>query len=225
MSYVPANFRKTRDSREMLYNVMRGDDVLHEKVLHPTTVREILNRLSAFAGDLAFTPEVIHRAEELLERNYDSDLGNDLFMPPNYAPYDDPKLASFYGILDIQTDNIQTRKETFDEIRERLISQVVRELEPELPGLTKVMNLFATEAWPRHGVADEAPLFHTDPDITLFRNPGRGWAAIDNPIATSTKTNVVQMYDSQPEFVFPRTHPAWEVDRHGGFYDQLDSPE
>jgi hypothetical protein len=157
----------------------------------------------------------------VLQQRYESDIGNDIFIPPNYAVYEDPKIAAFYGVDTSQTDNIQSRFETFDEQKDRLVKETVREVEVEIPGLAQMMNHYRTEDWARHGIQDEAPYIHADPDITLFRNPGRGWCSMDRPIATSEKSNVIDMYEGQPEYTFPTPHPGWEVDVRGGYWNSL----
>ena len=135
--------------------------------------------------------------------------------------YDDPQIAAFYGVDTTETANLQTRPETFEEAKDRLVRETARELEDEIPGLAQMMEHYRTEDWARYGIAEEAPYMHPDPDITLFRNPSRSWCTMDRPVATSQKRNVIDMYEGQPEYVFPRTHPGWEVDRRNGYWNSL----
>ena len=214
-------FKTGAKSYETVLAWARGDDLAHDIILHPDTVRDCLKELSKVCGNLAFTPEIQHRCAEVLQTKFDTDIGNDIFVPPNYAPYDDPKLAAFYGIDTSQTDNLQTRKESTEEQRKRLVREVVREVEVELPGLAQMMNHFSNEEWARHGVANEAPYMHSNPDVTLLRNPGGGWNGLDNPISTSDKGNVINMYEGQPEYTFPRQHPGWETDKRNGYFSRL----
>lgn len=211
----------SRDAPNIPYHWQRSDALIQDKVLHPETVREALAELAKVGGDLAYTPEMQARVMTVLERRFETNMGNDVFVPPNYAVYDDPSLAAFYGVDTSQTANLQTRKETFEEIKNRLIRETVRELEVELPGLAQMMEHYRREDWARYGVAEEAPFMHSDPDTTLFRNPDGGWCTIDRPISTSEKGNVIDMYEGQPEFVFPRAHPGWETDRRGGYWSSL----
>jgi hypothetical protein len=220
--FVPANRTRTsRDAALIPYHWERGDALIQDKVLHPETVREVMATLAPVGGNLVYTPEMQARIMTVLQRRFETDIGNDIFVPPNYAPYEDPQLAAFYGIDTSETNNIQTREETFEEQKKRLVKETARELETELPGLAEMMEHYREEDWARHGIADETIYMHSDPDITLFRNPGRGWCTIDRPVATSQKRNVIDMTEGQPEFVFPRTHPAWEVDRKYGYWDSL----
>jgi hypothetical protein len=177
--------------------------------------------LSKVAGDLAYTPEMQARIMTVLQQRFNSNIGNDVFVAPNYAVYEDPEIAAFYGVDTSETSNMQTRMETFDEQKARLIKETARELEVEIPGLAQTMENYRREDWARYGVADEAPYIHVDPDITLFRNPDRGWCTIDVPIATSEKSNVLDMYEGQPEFTFPTPHPGWTIDQRGGYFNSL----
>ena len=219
---IPANkFRTSRDSQAIPYHWQRSDALLQDKILHPDTIRQCMALLSKKGGDLAYTPEMQARIGTVLQQRYESDIGNDIFVPPNYAPYEDPALAAFYGIDTTETSNLQTRKETFEEQKNRLVEEVCRQLEVELPGLAQMMDHYQREGWARHGVADEAPFIHSDPDITLFRNPDRGWSAMDIGISTSNKSNVIDLYEGQPEYTFPTPHPGWEIDVPGGYWNSL----
>lgn len=213
--------RTSRDAVAIPYHWQRSDALLQDKILHPETVRECISALAEKGGALAYTPEMQQRIMEVLQQRFESDIGNDIFVPPNYAPYEDPQLAAFYGIDTSLTNNLQTRLETFEEQKDRLVQEVVREVEPEMPGLAQMMELYRREDWARHGVTDESLYVHSDPDITLFRNPDRGWCAIDRPISTSDKGNVINMYEGQPEYTFPRSHPGWDVDRKNGYWSSL----
>lgn len=214
-------YRTDRDSHRNAYHWQRSDATIQDSILHPDTIREIMTELSKVAGDLAYTPEMQARIMTVLQQRFNSNIGNDVFVVPNYAVYDDPEIAAFYGVDTSQTNNIQTRKETFDEQKARLIKETARELEVEIPGLAQMMEHYRREDWARHGISDEAPYIHSDPDVTLFRNPGGGWCSMDVPIATSEKSNVLDMYEGQPEFTFPTPHPGWEVDVKGGYWDSL----
>lgn len=214
-------YRTDRDSHLNAYHWQRSDATIQDKILHPDTVRMVMEKLSAIGGDLAYTPEMQARIMTVLQQRHNSNIGNDVFVVPNYAVYEDPELAAFYGVDTSETSNIQTRQETFDEQRSRLVKETARELEVELPGLAQMMEHYRREDWARYGIADEAPYIHADPDITLFRNPDRGWCTIDRPIATSEKSNVLNMYEGQPEFTFPCPHTGWTVDQQGGYFNSL----
>ena len=205
--------RRGFDNVAIPYKVARGDDLSQDTILTLGTVRMCMDKLSQFSPKLAYTPEIQQRCEEVLQRKYDDDIGNDAFAPPHYAVYEDPRLAAFYGVDTSMVENIQTRKETFEERRARLVDETVREIEPELLGLYQAMEQFRMEDWARHGVADEQIYTHVDPDITLFRNYNRGWSTMDRPIGTSEKSNVINLYEGEPEYTFPQPHPGWEVDR------------
>jgi hypothetical protein len=213
--------RRSGDSVEIAYRTARGDDVLQDKIFTHETVQMILRRLERIGGRLAYSPEVVHRVSTELQQRYETDVGNDIFIPPNYAPYEDPNLAAFYGVDTSQIDNIQTRKETFEETRHRLIEEVTRQIEVELPGLQTMMNHYEQENWARHGISDEMPFIHQDPDVTLFRNPERQWASIDRPVSTNDKGNVINLYDAEPDYTFPQPHPGWTVDKRTGFWSEL----
>ncbi len=219
---LPANrIRTSEDARQIPFHWQRSDSLVQNTVLHPDTVRACMEKLAMKGGSLAFTPEMQARLETVLQQRFESDKGNDMFEMPNYGPYEDQELAAFYGVDTTETNNIQTRKETFKERRDRLIKETVREVEVELPGLAQMMEHFRREDWARHGVADEAPFFHSDPDITLLRNPGRGWNTLDRPISTSDKSNVIDMFEGEPEYTFPTPHPGWDIDRRGGYFNSL----
>lgn len=213
--------RRSDDSREIVYRTARGDDLLQDKVFSNDTIQMVLQRLERVGGELAYSPEIVQRVSTELQQRYETNIGNDLFMPPNYAVYDDPNLAAFYGVDTTQINNLQTRKETFEETRNRLVEEVARQIEVELPGLQMMMNHYERENWARHGISDETPFVHQDPDITLFRNPERAWASIDTPIATNDKGTVLNLYEGQPEYTFPQPHPGWTVDKKRGFWSDL----
>jgi hypothetical protein len=221
MSVYGSTIPRARDTQGIAQRVARGDDLELERILVPETFRMCMDSLSQYVGDLAYSPEVEQRVQEVLERRFTVDQGNDLFNPPNYAPYDDPEMAAFYGIDTSQVTNLKTRKENYTEQRDRLVKETVREVEPEMKGLWMQMEQFRMESWARHGVADEAPFVHTNPDVTLFRNYSKGWAAIDNAVATSNKTNVIDLHEAEPEFTHPTPHPGWDVDRRGGIWNSL----
>ena len=213
--------RTRRDNGSLLYRIARGDDVEQNTVLTPETLRMCMQGLAQYAGDLAYSPEIQQRIQEVLERRFEADMGNDVFSMPNYAPYDDRELAAFYGVNTSMTANMQTRKENYEEQRARLVNETVREIEPELMGLVQQMKHYENESWARHGIADEDIFVHANPDESLLRNPGGGWCALDNPISTSSKNNVIELYDAVSDHVFPEPHPAWDVDRRNGMWSSL----
>jgi hypothetical protein len=180
-----------------------------------------MDELSKYCGDLAYTPEVQQRVMEILQRKWESDIGNDVFVMPNYAPYDDKELANFYGIDTSQTNNLESRRENYEEQRARLVKETVREYEPELQGLALNMEQYRVEDSFRHGVADEKIYTHVDPDITLFRNYDRGWSTIDRPVATSDKNNTLNLYESSGEYIHSIPHSGWEVDVRGSMWSNL----
>lgn len=215
---------RRRESAGMPYRITEGDDQLQDVLFRPETIRRGLAMLDQYAeGGLAFTPEMFERFKEVLERRYDTDDGANDFHVPNYGPYEDPAMAAFYGVDTSQVNNIQARRETFDEQVERLLRETARELEPEMAGLAQMMQHYRTEEWARYGIANEKPYAHVDPDVTLFRNPGRGWCTIDRPAATSDKTNIIDLYEAVPDYTFSTPHEGWLVDRRGAFWDDLDS--
>lgn len=213
---------RSRDTQGIAQRVARGDDLSQDKILTPETFRMCMDALSTYVGDLAYSPEIEQKVQEVLQRRFADDQGNDVFNPPNFAPYDDPELAAFYGIDTSQVNNLQTRMENFEEQRNRLVRETVREIEPELKGIWMQMEQFRMESWARHGVADESPFVHTNPDVTLFRNYGKGWGAVDNPVSTSNKSNVLNLLEAEPEYTHPTPHPGWEVDRRGGVWNSLE---
>lgn len=203
------------------YRVARGDELEQDKILHPATVRMCMDGLAAYAGALAYTPAVQQLVEETLTRRFEEDIGSDIFVPPNYGVYEEPEMAAFYGVDTSMISNIQTRKENYAEQQARLVRETVMEVEPELRGLAMQMEQYRLEDWARHGTTDENIYVHQNPDVTLFRNYTGGRAAIDLPIATSEKSNVVELYQGQPEYTFPQPHPGWEVDRLDGVWARL----
>lgn len=211
--------RRLRDSHNAVLSWFWGDERIQDKILSPETIRMVLDGLAQYAGDLAYTPEMEARAGEMLEQKFETDIGNDAFYAPNYAPYVDPNMAAFYGIKGM--GDVPSRKETFQEQQERLVKECVRALEPELAGLARMHQHFANESWARHGIANEALFVHDDPDVTLFRNPEKKWSSIDIAVSTSDKSNVVNLYESVPDYVFPVQHPAWMVDKPNGYWSQL----
>lgn len=214
-------YRTSIDAHMIPYHWQRSDALIQDTILNPDSIRECMALLAKVGGNIAYTPEIQARIMEVLERRFETDIGNDIFVVPNYAVYEDPEIAAFYGVDTSETSNIQTRKETFSEQKERLIHETARELETELPGLVQMMEQYRREDWARYGVAEEAPYIHSNPDITLFRNPGGGWSSMDTPIATSEKSNVINMYEAEPEYTFPTPHPGWEVDTAGGYWNSL----
>jgi hypothetical protein len=212
---------KTDDSRLIPYHVARGDKLLQNEVFKPETIRKGLELLSKYGGDLAYTPEMVHRFEEVLERRYNTNDGWDNFgMPNGFGVYENPDMASFYGANTSDTSKILTKEETFQETVDRLVKDTVREINTEMAGLSQQMNHYYNESWARYGIVPEVPFSHEDPDVTLFRNPSHGWSSISIPASTSEKSNVIDMYQGVPEYTFPTPHPGFEVDRRGAFYDR-----
>lgn len=209
-----------RESAGMPYRVTEGDSQLQDFLFRDETIRRGISMLNEYAGgNLAYTPEMAQRFREVLQRRYETDDGTGSFEVPNYAVYEDPDMAAFYGVDTSQVENIQVARESFDSQVERLLRDTARELEVEMAGLAQQMQNFRNEEWARYGVFEEKPYVHADPDVTLFRNPGRGWCTIDRPAATSDKTNIIDLYDAQPDFTFSIPHEGWTVDRRNGFWD------
>lgn len=210
------------DSHLIPYHVARGDELLQDKVFSHETIKKGLDILATDhgAGKLAYTPEMSERFQTVLQRRYATNDGWDQFQMPNYAPYVDQSVAAFYGCDTSMKENIMARKETFDEVVERLIADTAREISDELPGLAQMMDHYYNEEYARYGVAEEKPYSHIDPDKTLFRNPGGGWSTIDRAVATSDRSNVIDMYGAVPDYTFATPHEGWLVDRRGRFWDQ-----
>ena len=56
---IPATkFRTGRDSAAVPYKWARSDALLGDVILHPSTIREIMDCMAKEAGALAYTPEV-----------------------------------------------------------------------------------------------------------------------------------------------------------------------
>lgn len=213
-------YKSSADAHLIPYHVARGDKLLQDEVTKPETIRRVLDLLALKGGELAYTPEMLHRAETVLMRRYETHDGGDNFQMPNYGIYEDPEMAAFYGCDTSEVANIRTRKETFEEVIDTIVKDTARELETEMAGLSEMMQHYRNEEWARYGVAAEQPYSHVDPDVTLFRNPSHGWSTMDRPAATSQKSNVIDLYEAQAEYVFATPHEGWEVDRRGAFYDQ-----
>lgn len=210
------------------YRIARGDELLQDRVFAPASIRRGLGYLAEYGqeggfADLAYSPEMAHRFEEVLQRRYETTDGPEIFEMPNTAPYDDASIARFYGCETGDAGMVRSRRETFDEATERLLRETARELAPEMLALKTNMHWFDRESWARYGPYDPVPLVHAAPDETLLRNPGGGWATIDLPAATSQKTNVVDYTDGLPQYTFATPHEGWLVDRDGGFWDGLKS--
>lgn len=217
-----------QDGYSIAYKAARGDELLQDYAFTHESIQRGLDILATKygVGQLAYSPEVIERFKEVYERRYTTNDGPDQFQMPNFAPYVDSEIATFYG-LDTsdqgQGGKIMDRKETFAETIDRLLDESARETLDDIPGLQQMMHHYETETWARHGVADESPFAHENPDATLFRNPQGGWSTIDRPAATSDRSNVIDMYDAVPNYTFPTPHPGWTVDRPGAFWDTLPS--
>lgn len=211
-------------SRLRALRYARGEDRVEDEILGPATIAQVLRRLSAQVGGLADSPEIRARASEVLQSRFDSDEGGDITNMPHYGILEDDDLAAFHGVDVSRVESGQRIHETVADRKDRLVSETVAILEVELPGLVQMQNHFENESWARYGAATERPLVHSNADMTLFRNPGGGWATVDRPIATADKTNTINLYDAQPAFTHPRQHPAWLVDEDGGYFDQLGRP-
>lgn len=209
----------------LVHRKARGDILLQDVIFTPEAIQRGLDIMANEygVGELAYTPEMRERYLEVLERRFGTSDGPDQFQMPNYGVYEDPEMAAYYGANTALGNDIQTQVESLEEEVDRLLRESARETAYEAPGLMQQMTWYALESAPRHGVADEAPFAHVDPNITLFRNPSRGWAAIDNPIATSDKTNIIDMTSVIPDYTFPKQHPAWLVDKDAGLYSSLPS--
>ena len=221
-----SRIKNASDSIAIPYKVARGDVLLQDVLFTPEVIQRGLKMLSKYGGDLAYTPEMNERFNTILQRRFDTNIGFEIFEMPNYGVYEDPEMAAFYGADTSQRDNLQTRLETYDEQIDRLLHETVCELEAELDGLSQMMNLYKLEEWGRYGVAAEMPYNHIDPDLTLLRNPQRGWNALDIAAATSEKSNVISNYQGIPENVFATPHEGWLVDQKDRYWDQLeDNPK
>jgi hypothetical protein len=216
---------KSNDSRLIPYHVARGDALLQDLVNDPNTIRKGLRILEVEygAGALAYTPDVLHKFEEVLQRRYDTDDGRYNFPLPNYAVYDDPEIATFYGVDSERYHNlIKTQLENFNEITDRLLQHTAAEVALEIPGIALMQNHYRNEAWARYGVAEEAPYSHVDPDVTLFRNPNHdAWNTMARPAATSDKQTTLDLYNAQGMNVYATPFEGWEIDRRDGFYSGL----
>ena len=209
-----------------VYRIARGDDLLQDRVFAPAAIKRGLEYLAEYGieggfAELAFSPEMLHRFEEVLQRRYETTDGPEIFEMPNTAPYDDAAVARFYGCDTGDASMIRSRRETFDEATTRLLRETAQELAPEMLALQTNMAWFEKESWARYGPYDPTPIVHADPDVTLLRNPEGGWGTIDLPQATSQKTNVIEYSDGIPNYVFATPHEGWLVDRENGFWDGL----
>lgn len=223
---MAGRYKASPDAALIPYHVARGDELLQNRITDPSTIRRGLDMLSQYGGDLAYTPEMLARFQTVFMRRFETNQGRETFdMPNGYAVYEDPEMAAFYGVNTSDTASIRDRKETFDEIVDRLLVESVNELESEMAGLAQMMQHYNNEEWARYGVASEAPYSHVDPDVTLFRNPDHGWSTMAIAAATSEKSNVMDLYEVSPDNVFPTPHPGWEVDRRGHFYNGLDNDD
>lgn len=210
-----------RDSYDLIYRKTVGDDLLQDKIFDPNTIKRGLDILSHMgAGELAYSPEISHKFEEVLERRYAVDDGGDTFQMPHYGVYEDESMAKFYGV-DTSQLNFRTEKESQQDTIERLLKASAKETLNDLPGLVQMMNWYAIEEWPRYGVQDDVPLVQPNSDLTMFRNPSHGWSTIDRGISTNDKHNIIQFYagPNEPEIggnvveqLYPNPNPAWLID-------------
>lgn len=225
MSTNRLQVRRTAHAATIPYRVTRGDALLQDIIVDPRTIRRGIQILADEfgGGELAYTPEMLARFEEVLQRRFEDNDGTDNFEMPNYAPYENNDIAAFYGCNTSETDNVRLRKETYDEIVQRLLYDTAREINTEMAGLSQMMDWYRQEEWGRYGIAAEKPYVHDAPNLTLFRNPENGWCTIDRPAATSEKSNVIDMYEAQAEHVFATPHEGWLVDKRKRFYDQQES--
>lgn len=74
------------------YRVARGDELLQDTLFAPRNIRRGLDMLAAYGeaggfSGLAYTPEMLHRFEEVLERRYNTTDGAYAFAMPHFAPY------------------------------------------------------------------------------------------------------------------------------------------
>ncbi len=211
------------ESQNIAVAYARGDTLLQDLIFRPEVIKKGLDMLSKYGGELAYTPEMSQRFQTILERRYNTNQGPEQFQMPNYAPYVDKELAAFYGCYTDNDRNIQTRKESFEEQIERLVGESVRELEPELAGLAQNMQNFRNEEWGRYGIVNEVPYSHVDPNTTLLRNYNNDpWTTLDNPASTTNKSNVIDLYEGEPDYTYATPHEAWLVDQKDRFFDQQD---
>jgi hypothetical protein len=225
--YIRNDRNRPREADAMSYRVGAGDVLIQDILFRPETIRRGLDILAQRgAGELAYTPEMVHKFEEILERRYNDDDGGNTFEMPNYAPYEDPNLAMFYG-ANTSVRNFRTAKETLEQTVNRLLLESANEASIELPGLVQQMNWYAVETWPRVGVTEENFFVQPDSDTTIFRNPDHGWSTIDRPISTADRSNVIQMYAGPGEQavgghvvenLYPTPHPGWLVDTRNPFW-------
>lgn len=218
---------RSNDSRIIPYLVARGEPLLQDQVFAPGTIKKGLDILASEygAGALAYTPEVLHQFEEVLQRRYNSDDGQYRYEMPHSAIYDDPELAAFFGVENGLDNNLlQTDMESLEATTDRLVRASAKEVADILPGLFQLHENFSNEEWARISVADEAPFVHQDPDVTLFRNPQHEkWNTMQRPVSTSEKTNTLDLSNTGGFDAFARPHEGWEVDQIGGFYNELSS--
>lgn len=212
MSHYHANAGRLNDG--LTYRVARGDPILSDLLFSKETLQEGLQKLADTpgVGAIAYSPDVTELFNNILERRYAVNDGDDKFQMPHYGIYEDDSMAAFYGVDTSDRSNINTEYEEFGDIKDRLIRETIHEILPEIEGIKAQMALYEIESWARHGTADEMPYVHKDVDVTLLRNFDHGWSALDRPTATNDKHNTINMYDVQPEYVQQIPHQAWLVD-------------
>jgi hypothetical protein len=209
------------NSHELTQRVARGDVLLQDTLFKPETIKRGLDILAGLGGgDIAYTPDMVHEFERILERRFATDDGGNYFQLPNYAPYEDDNLARFYGVKTDQL-NFPLHKESQASRTDRLLQEAARETADQIPGLIQQMNWYEKEDWARYGISDEVPLIQLDSDTTQFRNPNHQWSTMDRPISVNDRGNVIQFYDGPGETpvaggvgenIFPTPHDAWLVD-------------
>lgn len=208
------------------YKVFRGDRLISQEIFLPETIQRGLALLDAKgAGSLAYTPDVAHEFERILERRLQDDDGPYRFEMPHYAPIAEDGVAAFYGVdTDLAVQGLPNRAETIDERIERLLDEAAQETLVIIPGVAAVMENFAREDWARTNPRSDDPI-SIDLKSARMRAPGENeeaWDTLATPLNVSDKTNTIELYGDEgllPGYdptwgmsVFPQVHPAWSVD-------------
>ncbi len=215
----------SRGAHEFVYRTFRGDDLVQNTIFQPATVAAGLARLAAIPGigELAYSPELSHQFEVILERRFADDVGpKSGYDVVNYGVLEDPETAAFYGV-DVSQHTAAKRLETTPEVVERLLQDAVEETATYAAGLAQIEAKFKRGARRRLVRASDDKYEMRDPDEELFDNAGGGWSAFDGPISTADKTNTIQLYGGANEpspggyadqdVYVGGFHPAWLVDR------------